>query len=165
MSTCCEIALRWIPQNTFDDKSPMFQVKVLCRQATRYYLSQWQPRSMSPYGVTMHQMKTPCWIVLSTSFSQVPLPQILHQSLYVYAGYGSMFIGDQLNGPGQQCLVWYQPRRHIISNIIVFMMTSSNGNIFRVTGHLCGELTGSRWIPHTKASDAELWCFLWSAAE
>ena len=22
-----------------------------------------------------------------------------------------------------------------------------------------------RWIPHTKASDAELWCFLWSASE
>ena len=43
------------------------------------------------------------------------------------------------------------------------MMTSSNGNIFRVTGHLCGEFTGPRWIPHTKASDAELWCFLWSA--
>ena len=83
------------------------------------------------------------------------------------------------------------------------MMTSSNGNIFRVTGPLCGEFTGpgefptqrpvtrsfdvslicvwingwvnnreagdlrryrghydrSRWIPHTKASDAELWCF------
>ena len=42
------------------------------------------------------------------------------------------------------------------------MMTSSNGNIFRVTGHLCGEFTGHRWIPRTKASDAELWCFLWS---
>ena len=27
------------------------------------------------------------------------------------------------------------------------MMTSSNGNIFRVTGHLCGEFTGLRWIP------------------
>ena len=27
-----------------------------------------------------------------------------------------------------------------------FMMTSSNGNIFRVTGHLCGEFTGQwRW--------------------
>ena len=37
-----------------------------------------------------------------------------------------------------------------------------NGNIFRVTGHLCGEFTGHRWIPRTKASDAELWCFLWS---
>ena len=43
------------------------------------------------------------------------------------------------------------------------MMTSSNGNIFRVTGPLCGEFTGPRWIPLTKASDAELWCFLWSA--
>ena len=43
------------------------------------------------------------------------------------------------------------------------MMTSSNGNIFRVTGHLCGEFIGPRWIPSTKASDAELWCFLWSA--
>ena len=44
-----------------------------------------------------------------------------------------------------------------------FMMTSSNGNIFRVTGHLCGEFAGHRWIHHTKASDAELWCILWSA--
>ena len=48
----------------------------------------------------------------------------------------------------------------IISNrirIIVYiltMMTSSNGNIFLVTGPLCGEFTGDRWIPCTKASDA-----------
>ena len=46
-----------------------------------------------------------------------------------------------------------------------YMMTSSIGNIFRVTGHLCGEFTGPRWIPHTKASDAELWCFLWFTPE
>ena len=45
------------------------------------------------------------------------------------------------------------------------MMTSSNGNIFRVTGHLCREFTGHRWIPRTKASDSELWCFLWSTPE
>ena len=45
------------------------------------------------------------------------------------------------------------------------MMTSWNGNIFRVTGHLCGKFTGPRWIPHTKASDAELWCFLWYVSE
>ena len=43
---------------------------------------------------------------------------------------------------------------------LFFIMTSSNGNIFRVTGHLCGEFTGPRWIPHTKANDAELCCFL-----
>ena len=42
------------------------------------------------------------------------------------------------------------------------MMTWSNGNIFEVTSLLCGELTGHRLIPRTKASDAELWCFLWS---
>ena len=44
-------------------------------------------------------------------------------------------------------------------------MTSSNGNIFHITGPLWGEFTGHRWIPLTKASDAELWCFLWSVPE
>ena len=38
-------------------------------------------------------------------------------------------------------------------------MTSSNGNIFRVTGPLCGEFTDHRWIPPTKASGAELLMF------
>ena len=38
------------------------------------------------------------------------------------------------------------------------MMTSSNGNILRVTGHLCEEFTVPRWIARTKASDAEFWC-------
>ena len=46
-----------------------------------------------------------------------------------------------------------------------YMMTSSNGSIFRATGPLCGEFTGPRWIPRTKASDAALWCFLWSTHE
>ena len=47
----------------------------------------------------------------------------------------------------------------------VYMMTSLNGNFFRVTGHLRGEFTGIRWIPRTKAIDAEVWCFLWSTPE
>ena len=38
-------------------------------------------------------------------------------------------------------------------------MTISNGNIFHVTGLLCGEFTGHLWIPHTRASDVELWFF------
>ena len=46
-----------------------------------------------------------------------------------------------------------------------FMVMSSNGNVFHVTGLLCGEFTGHRWIPHPKASDAEFWCFLWSPPE
>ena len=51
--------------------------------------------------------------------------------------------------------VWFYARR----------MTSSKGNIFRVTGPLCRVLPGHRRIPLTKASDAELWCFLWSTPE
>ena len=30
------------------------------------------------------------------------------------------------------------------------MMTSSNGSFFRVTGPLCGEFTGHRWVPFIK---------------
>ena len=51
------------------------------------------------------------------------------------------------------------------SNYSDVMMTSSNGNIFRVTGHLWGEFTGPRWTPRTKASDAERSCFIWFAPE
>ena len=46
---------------------------------------------------------------------------------------------------------WWIP----CGSIHISMMTSSNGNIFRVTRHLCGEFTGHRWIPRTKASDAQ----------
>ena len=44
-------------------------------------------------------------------------------------------------------------------------------DIFRMTFSIAsgfnewGEFTGERWIPRTKASDAELWCFLWSEPE
>ena len=33
------------------------------------------------------------------------------------------------------------------SDVLIFMMTSSNGNIFRVTGPLCGEFTGPGEFP------------------
>ena len=61
---------------------------------------------------------------------------------------------------------WLQPNpRHVGTQRDDFVMTSSNGNIFRVDGHLSGEFTGDRGIPRTKASDTELWCFLWHAPE
>ena len=47
----------------------------------------------------------------------------------------------------------------------IIIMMSSNGNICRVTGPLCREFMGHRWIPLTMASDAELWCFFLSAPE
>ena len=45
-----------------------------------------------------------------------------------------------------------------IVEFIHTMMTSSNRCILRVPGPLCGRVTCDRWMPHTKASDAEL-CF------
>ena len=48
------------------------------------------------------------------------------------------------------------------SEIMRIMMTSSNGNIFCVTGPLCGKFTGLRCISGTKASDVELWSVLLS---
>ena len=44
--------------------------------------------------------------------------------------------------------------------ICIHMMTSSNGNFSALLA-----LSDHRWIPLTKASDAELWCFLWFAPE
>ena len=66
---------------------------------------------------------------------------------------------------GCSLVMCYKLCNPVISKPQHGMMTSLNGNIFRVTGHLCGEFTGPRGIPRTKASDAELWCFRWSASE
>ena len=62
--------------------------------------------------------------------------------------------------------IWVHKKKRTVGGDVNFcLMTSSNGNTFRVTGHLCRELTGPRWIPHTKASDADARRFLWSAPE
>ena len=60
---------------------------------------------------------------------------------------------------------WKECHVSTFGMLMYLMMTSSNGNIFRVTGHLYGEFTGPQWIPRTKASDTDLWCFLWCAPE
>ena len=39
------------------------------------------------------------------------------------------------------------------------MMTSSKGNIFRVTDPLCGESTGDRWIPLKKPVTRSFYVF------
>ena len=43
-------------------------------------------------------------------------------------------------------------------------MTSFDGNIFRVTGLLCGEFTGHRWIPCTKGQwrGVLMFSFVWN---
>ena len=92
------------------------------------------------------------WIILyfsaQYSFCQSFSCGLQHNACFQYPGYALLVK-----------IVLY-----VFCSYIMFMMTSSNGNIFRVTGHQCGEFTGPRWILRTKASDADLWCFLWSAS-
>ena len=61
----------------------------------------------------------------------------------------------------------FSPRRLRITSLSLGQLQPclSIRNIFRVTGPSWGDFTGHRWIPLTKASAAELWCFLWSAPE
>ena len=97
------------------------------------------------------------------------------ETLYLVQFEKSAFFRKRLTGTGQKWWSTVKPCRRIargLLNIDIFpglllefayvMMTSSNGSIFRVTGPLCGEFTGHRWIPLTKASDVELRCFVWS---
>ena len=56
-------------------------------------------------------------------------------------------------------ILWGRKSNFKMVPVMFLMMTSANGNIFRVTGHLCGQFTGPRWIHRSKASDVELWIF------
>ena len=58
--------------------------------------------------------------------------------------------------------IYIENNMYTVHSCCACMMTSSNRNIFRVTGPLWGEPTVT---PLTRASDAGLWCFLWSAPE
>ena len=59
---------------------------------------------------------------------------------------------------------WYQVFRHWWHQWVLWWRHEMEKK-FRVTGPLCEEFTGHPWIPRTKASDAEFWCFLWSTPE
>ena len=127
-------------------------------------------------------METPWAIEVQDIFKHFPVSvkEVL-VSLWIISVTGCILqtcqfcIGDSVKRTPQSLMTYpTNIQRHQICDVVghfvryvvpVVMMTSSNGNIFRVTGHLCGEFTGPRWIPHTKASDAELWCLLWSAPE
>ena len=47
------------------------------------------------------------------------------------------------------------PRGQCVKSQACFMMISSDGSFFRITGPFCGEFTSHRWIPLTRASNAD----------
>ena len=66
-SISCEIVLKWMPMDLTDGKSTLVQVMAWCRQATSHYLSQYWPRSLSPYGVIRPQWVA--WNIFSIQMS------------------------------------------------------------------------------------------------
>ena len=98
-----------------------------------------------------HEMFPHYWpLMWPIHWSQVDYPQIGQQC-------GSL-VGLLLLAWSDCCtakqlpVIWGETNRDVLnawSNSYI-MMTSSNGNIFRVTGHLCGEFTGLRWSPRKR---------------
>ena len=133
---------------------------------------------MASYGVTSHKELRKELNILQTSFIVHVNHRIYHDGL-ARSRLTLLWSSDMNNFATMEIHLhkwasnerrvrwkWYQLRLdyYIVNGWIHyttcwFMMTSSNGNIFRVTVHLCGEFTGHRWIPRTKASDVELWRF------
>ena len=53
LGASCKIVVRWMPQNSIDDKSTLVKVMAWCCQASSHYLNLCWPRS--PYSVTRPQ--------------------------------------------------------------------------------------------------------------
>ena len=71
-------------------------------------------------------------------------------------------------GYGKGCDVqdWYWLNKITLSSRLQNTWWRHQMETFSALLAICaGEFTGHRWIPRTKASDAELWCFIWSAPE
>ena len=54
-SVSCKVVLKWMPVDLTDGKSTLVQDMAWCRQATSHNLSQYWPRSLTPYGVMRPQ--------------------------------------------------------------------------------------------------------------
>ena len=119
-------------------------------------ISSWKCR----LPVTPHCLPQPGTVISITRSNRARhVHQILKPQHNHYTGLSCKYCGDN-----RSCYNDTSLHKETIQ-LYLRMMTSSNGNIFRVTGPLVRRIHRHRWLPLTKGSDAELWCFLWSAPE
>ena len=98
MIISCEIRFRWMPQNTYDDKSTLVLVMAWCRQATSHYLNQCWPRPPTPYGITKPQ-----WIFQYHSIILTHWGRVTH----MYVGKLTIIGSDNGLSPGRrQAIIW-----------------------------------------------------------
>ena len=113
-----------------------------------------------------------CFLVHGLPATTIVKPLCSEKGIGISLGFlQGCFIEEQINdiihpiSSGRSRGKPTQPKVSLIFFCDWQMMTSSDGNIFRVTGHLCGVFTDHRGIPRTKGSYADLWCFVWSVPE
>ena len=94
------------------------------------------------YDLIHHCITKSSWVFVIHGEGFQPLVNSKCQEIIANACKRLCFLKIQLVEDWYLCLF---PKSALI------MMTSSNGNIFRVNGPLCGEFTGHRRIPRTKA--------------
>ena len=131
-----------------------FVVQVICwwRQATDHYLNQW--------GLWCHMAST-----RNVLHNIVSVWLIWKWGKFITVAYlwwlSSIRLPTNFGDDIQPKLQYATKGVHLFTTAC---WTSQHDDVikwkyFRVTGPLCGEFTGHRWMPHTEASDAELWCF------
>ena len=102
------------------------------------------------------------WIGFIPALWTAVLIGSLHETIFIYLSLTNYLtlIKLQLTSNSMEkarVITSHQRTQGCLGMMRNLMMTSSNGNLFRVTGPLWGETTGHRWILLTKASDAGIW--------
>ena len=78
-----------------------------------------------------------------------------HGGVQECRGYQMAWLTDDIFALSSKTEITYVTLNSFIPRFM-YMITSSNGNFFRVTGVLCGEFTGHRWILLRKARRGDL---------
>ena len=148
--------VKWMSRNTFDVNSTLVQVMCWCHQATSHYLCQCWSRTMTPIGVTRPQgMNTHLpvmhdWCKCITSLSN--FIQIYHISCHLgilHRATIHIIIMRNLTKVYHMSSLELYPDHDVIK-----------WKHFPRYWPFVWEFTGNGWIFLTKASDAELRCFI-----
>ena len=115
------------------------------------YMQVSMPAKYLRYSILMSMYRTE-WNILVNAI----LPEHFH--LKCISSMGPASVSKDLLANYTDVIPTWSPRKKTF-----IIRWRNHENISRVTGPLCEEFIGHQWIPLTKVSDAELWCFLLSA--
>ena len=150
-----------LSHSTVGNMSALVKVIAWHRAATSHFLNLSWPSCLTPYGIPMHNVlpkyKPITWIWMYNQLANYSLlKNSTAQGKVFYPLNGHLGnirrLADQVNFQWVLELTSRRFRKSIFRNPSIpllpqHIMTSSNGNIFRVTGHLCGEFTGPGEFP------------------